>query len=274
MKILINGKENSDISVNDRGLQFGDGVFTTLTVKNQQAMLWPQHLQRLQHDCSVLAIALPQQNLLEQDISKIIQTNGDGIVKIIITRGPSERGYAASQAGPTSRIIKWSPRPDWPTDYFEKGIECTWCQTLLCENPRLAGVKHLNRLQNVLARMELDGTSNAEGLILNTQGQIIEAISANVFFYKENTLYTPDLSLAGVNGLMRAQVLQYATDQAVSVDIRPLHRAFVESAEAAFITNTVIGLWPLAKLGPHVYDKANSLFLKGLQSYLSQWTLY
>ena len=153
MKAWVNGVETSEITVYDRGLQYGDGLFETMRVCSGNIIFWPEHLARLREGCQRLAINL-ELNLLQQQLAVIQAEKLSGVIKLIVTRGESARGYRVDTSKPATVIWMYSEMPAYPAGYYTDGVDVLLCKTPVSRNPLLAGLKHLNRLENVMARSE------------------------------------------------------------------------------------------------------------------------
>lgn len=249
---LINGVPATHIPASDRGLHYGDGLFETLAVDTGTALLWDAHLQRLLTGCERLGLPAPDTALLENEAAQLCAGQARAVLKIIVTRGPSARGYRPPCTPMPTRIMIRSAWPEYPAGNSSRGVAVDWCRTPLARNPRLAGIKHLNRLEQVLARAECP-SALAEGLMCDTEGYAIEGTMSNVFIVRHGTLITPDLSQSGVAGVLRAQVLAAAREHGVECREAWLRPAEVEAAEEVFLTNSIIGLWPVTRLGERTY---------------------
>jgi len=249
VKTLINGAPCDTISVNDRGLLYGDGVFRTLLLQKGEILQWHRHYQRLFKDCVALNLTCPPESLLHTELINLVAGVQDGVAKVIITRGHSQRGYTPIHNPVTTRIISLTELPAYPQSNYDLGVELHICQLKLASQPKLAGVKHLNRLENVLAAAEWTDPSIAEGLLLDEQGNVIEGIRSNVFMVKEGELLTPDLSRCGVSGVQRERLIEWAAQQGVKCKIVDIQLSELLAADEIFIVNSVIGLWPVRKIG-------------------------
>ena len=245
--IQINGKETGDISVLDRGLQYGDGVFETIAVCDGAPLLWDQHWQRLHQGCAALAIQTPNQQVIESEIADICSGCGRAVLKLIVTRGNSHRGYRPVSDEAPNYIVYLLPWPDYVNDYRSNGATLTICETRLASNPRVAGIKHLNRLEQVLARAEWHD-EYAEGLVLDYDNNVIEGTASNLFIVKNGALITPDLKFCGVSGVMRQQVMLQAHQSGIDVKIEQLSEIELAAADEIFVTNSIIGIWPVTCL--------------------------
>ena len=179
---LINGAESETLAVNDRGVQFGDGCFTTARILRGQVQLLSAHLARLQTTCEKLFIPYDDWALLAQEMARLAQPHQDGVLKVIITRGAGGRGYSAAGCVNPTRILSVSPRPAHYLRWREEGISLSLSPVRLGRNPSLAGLKHLNRLEQVLIRSHLEQTDADEALVLDSDGWLTECCAANVFW--------------------------------------------------------------------------------------------
>lgn len=242
---LINGRAGDQVPVRDRGFQYGDGLFETIAVCAGRPLLWERHMQRLSRDAARLGIAAPPEPLWRAEAHGLCRGVARGVLKLVLTRGGSERGYAPAEAEPT-RVVSLAPWPDQPPAHAQDGVDVRLCRTTLACHPRLAGIKHLNRLEQVLARGEWkDGY--AEGLMLDEDGHVIEGTMSNLFLVQRGALLTPDLSRCGVAGVVRDLVLEKARALALPVHVTTLTPADLLTADEIFLTNSLIGLWPVKR---------------------------
>ena len=243
--MLINGKPGNTISIRDRGLLYGDGVFRTFPVCNGHALHWPLHFQKLRHDCAALNISCPDFDLLTLELKSLSAAHSDAVFKIIVTRGMSARGYAPDPDAAPNHIWDASPMPVYPEDWKTSGVTLSLCQLRLGHQRRLAGIKHLNRLENVLAAAEIGDA--AEGLMLDVAGHAIEGTRSNLFLVSNGVLVTPDLSRCGVAGVQRDRVMSYAKETGMTVEVRDVLPDELLFADEMFLTGSVFGLWPVAR---------------------------
>ena len=250
--LLINGEPGDSVSVMDRGFQYGDGIFETLAVANSEPLLWDRHMQRFFRGAERLAIPAPDEAVLRREAGQACRGAVRGVLKIILTRGISGRGYAPGIDVTPTRTIGLLPWPDYPAQHRTDGIKVQFCRTLITRHNILAGLKHLNRLEQVLARMELK-TGCAEGLMQDETGHIIEGTMTNLFIVSRGTLLTPDLTHSGVEGVMRGLVMERAS--ALSIDCRSveLTREDILGAEEIFLTNSLAGIWPVRQVESQIY---------------------
>ena len=248
--ILINGQPENRIEVTDRGLQYGDGLFETIAYRNGQLEYYPQHLSRLLEGCQRLKIGFSvaqQQSLTEEVHAVCRQLNNDAVIKIMVTRGSGGRGYRYQTDMQPSRIISTHAMPIYPESH-QSGITVRFCHQRLANNPALAGIKHLNRLEQVLARNEWQDDSIVEGLMLDYQDQVIEGTMSNVFLVQNSQLSTADLSDSGIAGIMRQQLIKIADRLSIPLHITSLTINDLKSADEVFVCNSLIGIWPVTSI--------------------------
>lgn len=252
--VLVNGEARDRVSVRDRGLQYGDGIFETIAVHEGRPLLWERHIARLLKGCERLAIApAPMPHVLSAEAERLCADVGRGVLKIMLTRGSSASGYAPACEGGPTRILERRPWPARPVSYAVEGVAVRLCRTRLGRNPRLSGVKHLNRLEQVLARAEWEAEF-AEGLMFDDQDNLIEGTTSNVFVVVDGMLLTPDLSHCGVEGVMRETVLARASELGLPSRIAQLGREVLAQAEEMFLTNSLIGIWPVNRVESRRYS--------------------
>ncbi len=242
--MLVNGVPGNLISIRDRGLLYGDGVFRTLCVINGHAEHWPLHYQKLQHDCNALGIHCPDFAGLTAQLDSLLVDHANAVYKIIVTRGLATRGYAPAPDAVSTHIWDIFPLPEYPKSWLKQGVSLRLCELRLSVQPRLSGIKHLNRMENVLAAAECNDV--AEGLLLDVGGWVIEGTRSNVFLVSAGRLITPDLSRCGVAGVQRDRVIAYARKIGMSVEVRDVALAELLAADEIFLTNSVFGLWSVA----------------------------
>ncbi|MBA1205170.1 aminodeoxychorismate lyase [Pseudomonas capeferrum] len=240
----IDGQPATAVNLQNRGLAYGDGLFETIAVRAGHPALLEGHLGRLALGCQRLAIPVDIA-LVRDEVLRYARALDNGVAKLILTRGDSQRGYAPADGALSRRILQGTPAPGYPAGNGEHGVRLYPCSTRLAEQPRLAGLKHLNRLEQVLARAEWQDSEHAEGLMRDTSGRVIEGVYSNLFIVRDGVLQTACLSRCGVAGVMRAALLDLAPGLGIPVQIRDLSLSDLEKADEVFLCNSVYGVWPV-----------------------------
>ena len=244
MHSWVDGQPESALPLKDRGLAYGDGLFETVAVKGGRPVLLERHLLRLGEGCSRLGINADAA-LIRSELLAYAAALGEGVVKLILTRGDSLRGYAAQLGAQPRRILQGNPPAVYPSAHAQHGVRLFPCTTRLAEQPLLAGLKHLNRLEQVIARAEWQDAEHAEGLMLDTSGRLIEGVFSNLFLVRDAVLLTPDLSRCGVAGVMRTELLFQAESLGIAVQVADLGLEHLQRADEVFVCNSVYGVWPV-----------------------------
>lgn len=243
---LVNGQVDAGISPLDRGLSYGDGVFRTLKTRAGEPIWWSDHYATLARDCAALALTCPEQKMLLNEVQTVAQ-GADRVIKITLTRGEGARGYRPPDLVSPTRIVAAAPLPDY-AQQAASGVSVRWCRLRLARQAELAGIKHLNRLQNLLARMEWGDPTLAEGLLCDDTGAVIGGTMTSLFVVRGNELLTPDLSLSGVDGVTRSRVLRAARVHGVQWRICRLEAADILAADEVFLGNSIAALWRIVRL--------------------------
>ena len=247
-KSLVNGQPADQVSVLDRGLRYGDGCFETMALNGGRIRLWHRHYERLMYGCRRLGIQPDfDRAVLERELKMLIADTEQAIVRLTVTRGNSGKGYAYPEKQQPTRILSLLPGAEYPSKYREEGVAVRLCNTTLGRNPALAGIKHLNRLEQVLARSEWNDEF-AEGLLFDDQGRVIEGTISNVFIVEDEKVCTPRLNSCGVAGVMRAELLERMKHLGIDAYEADIDRKRLLAANECFLSNAVIGIWPVNKI--------------------------
>lgn len=209
---------------------------------------------RLSEGCARLGIPMPDPEQLGAETRSLIHDADQAVVKILVTRGSGGRGYRPPQPAQPRRMISRHDMPEPPAGAPTKGITVRWCSTRLGINPTLAGLKHCNRLEQVLARGEWDDPLIPEGVMCDVEGRVIEGTQSNLFLYRAGTLLTPALRRCGVSGLARSIAISEAEAAGIPVEVCDILPDTVLAADGMFLTNALIGAWPVARLDGHRFD--------------------
>ncbi|MEI6067001.1 MAG: aminodeoxychorismate lyase [Methylococcaceae bacterium] len=246
--ILVNGECREHIEISDRGFQYGDGLFETIAVINGQPVFFDRHIGRLNAGCRRLYIPFPGAELLAFEAQKLSEHSSNAVLKLILTRGSGGRGYRQPDVIQATRVLSLHPFPDYPGSYKEQGIVARFCDTRLGLNPALAGIKHLNRLEQILARAEWTDPAIQEGIMLDINGHVIEGTMSNLFYVKNHTLYTSVLTFAGVAGIIRGILMAISSIQGISAIEHTFTQDELLSADEVFVCNSIAGIWPVRQI--------------------------
>lgn len=242
--MMINGEMCDSLPLSDRALHYGDGLFETVAVVNGKPRLWSAHMQRLERGCKVLGLPQPDQEMLRQEALSLCGSEQRAVIKLIYSRGSGGRGYRPPREVSTRRIFFRYPWPEQAP--LSEGVRIRLCQTPLACHPQLAGIKHLNRLEQVLARNEWDDPDIYEGLMCDLQGHVKEGTMCNLFWLEKGKLYTPNLTQCGVAGVMRRQVMELALEQGIQVMQSEITPDALAKVDEIFLTNSLIGICPVS----------------------------
>jgi 4-amino-4-deoxychorismate lyase len=248
-RVLVDGVSAQTVSAFDRGLSYGDGLFETIRFVGGTAPLWSRHLQRLRESGERLRLPVPDAALLLREALMVADGLEQAVVRITVTRGLGERGYAPPSSPHPTRIVAAFAAPAIAGDAYVHGIRLRWCETRLARQPLLAGMKHLNRLEQVLARAEWSDPSFADGLLCDTDGHVIAATMANLFAVIDGVLVTPSVEHAGVAGVARAEILA----SRATVHVGDISRKDLLRADEVFLSSSVRGILPVQAVDDTVY---------------------
>ena len=243
-RALVNGVPDAQIAANDRGLLYGDGLFETILFVGGVAPLWPRHMQRLSQGCERLLLPSPDPAILAREAAEVVAGMPRAVVRITLTRGSGARGYALPANVACTRIVAAFEPPFIPPDWYKRGIRVRFADLALAAQPRLAGIKHLNRLEQVLARAEWTDPAVVEALLSDREGHVISAIAANLFLVRQGRSITPALERCGVAGVARAEALAAMP----RTQVRDVMREELMHADEIFLTSSVRGILPVREL--------------------------
>lgn len=252
-RVLVNGRPDQQVSPLDRALHFGDGLFETIACRRGRPRFLPLHLERLQLGCARLGLDAGNLEDIRTEVRALAGEVHEAIVKVVLTRGAAlARGYGVTGREKATRITFRYAWPQETRTESQDGIQARTATLRLGENPALAGLKHCNRLEQVLARREWTDPGIAEALVFSSSGKLVSGTMSNVFIVEESGLRTPRLDLCGVAGVMRRVVLREATRAGISVHEAALSAEDLQKADEVFLTNARIGIWPLRALDGRV----------------------
>ncbi|MDC0422691.1 aminodeoxychorismate lyase [Methylophilaceae bacterium] len=246
-QFLINGKKSLGLNPFDRGLAFGDGVFRTIKIQNGVPKFWKFHYEILSHDAKSIQIDIPSSRILLNDIKKLFSEPGNFVGKFIITRGVSARGYQFKNNIKCTRILLKNKFIPVKNEMVKKGVCLQVCKQKISENSTLAGIKHLNRLENVLAKTELQ-EKNFDGILLDSHGYVNECISSTIIIRVGSTLYVPNQNRAGVSGVTKRIIIDNAEVMGYKVKIKKISLDDLMKSDEVVIANSIIGAIPIRKI--------------------------
>jgi 4-amino-4-deoxychorismate lyase len=251
---LINGHRGHCVDVSDRGLLYGDGLFETVAVRDQAPCLWAAHVSRLTRGAQRLGIPMPEPSLLRKEAAHLIAGVSDAVLRITLTRGGEGRGYRPPLHARPTRLLVLYPNATPAGHWLRPGIRLRLCRAQISENAQLAGIKHLNRLEQVLARSEWDDPDSVDGVMTDSRGHVICGTMSNLFLVDDQGIATPSLRRCGVAGVVRGLVLDRAAALGLSLRVTEVTLEALAAARAVFVTNSLLGLVPIARFEGSEYD--------------------
>lgn len=257
----VDGVESDVISINDRAVHYGDGLFETIAVRDHAPRLLPLHFERLRNGCTQLGITPPDSDALQRDLAAVINASsldtGFCVAKIIVSAGSGRRGYRRDDSAEKSVVIGLVEGSGLRGECYSNGVRLTLCKTRLAIQPRLAGIKSLNRLEQVLARREWQRNDVFDGLMCDTGGRLICGTMTNVFVVRKNVLVTPSLTRCGVAGVMRQFVLTRLADTGVDIEVCDFALDELPAADEVFLSNSQIGVVPVRRIDEQQFEPGN-----------------
>lgn len=254
-KWLVDGRDSQTVPVEDRGLAYGDGLFETIAVRGKGCRFLAEHLQRLKVGCERLRIPPPDQLILASEAEALTKDCDHGALKIIVTRGTGTRGYAALGKPQPLRALGLEFTEPGPPEYVQFGVRVRYCAMSLSRNAALAGLKTLNRLEQVIARSEWIDSDIKEGLMLDSRRCVTSGTMTNLFLVVDHALLTPLLTEAGVAGIMRSKILKEARSAGIETHELTISTDDVANASEVFVSNALIGIWPVREIDGKGYTR-------------------
>jgi 4-amino-4-deoxychorismate lyase len=252
-RMLVNGLPGDTVNALDRGLSYGDGLFETIRFIGDSAPLWSRHMHRLDESCRRLQLPEPAALQLLRDACAVAHDMPQSAVRITLTRGMGTRGYAPPVSPQITRVVAAFEPPAMDREVYVEGVRLRVCTTRLAEQPLLAGMKHLNRLEQVLARAEWNDPAIAEGVLCDASGRVISATMANLFAVVNGRLMTPAVDRCGVAGVARAEVLAVYPE----TEIGDLMLDDLQEASEVFLSSSVRGILPVCSLNGRDYVRGD-----------------
>ena len=271
--VLINGEELSEVSIFSRNFQFGDGLFETCIGRDGKILFWSKNFDRLNFGCEKLNINKISESIWLHDIKRALNlfTKKHFILKLILSRGNSLRGYGYKDDIEPTRVVIIS---EMQKSKVNKVFSLEYSKSGYHSNPKLAGIKHCNRLEQILARSSL---SSNEAIMLDEKENVISVTQGNIYFIFENTLLTPKLDRCGVIGSRRSLILELARSIKLDAMESDISMDQIQKADEVFISNSVIGIQPISSiegnklsLNPLTEKIQKAFYLKTQE--VSSWT--
>lgn len=249
--ISINGNISRSVDVEDRGFLYGDGVFETMRFQNGRLPLWQEHKIRLLSSIRKLFIQFEEADIeshLSEFLSRLPSVNG--VVKLVVTRGKGGKGvYPDKQSLPTIVLLFYERTAVKSDIWLQPEVELVLSDHHLSENCYLAGIKHLNRLDYIIAAERTPVSSHQELLLADTEEKIIESMHHNIFIVQKDRVLTPKLSECGVEGVLKRVLISLIDhNDSISCSEQVLSYSDVINADEVFLTNAVVGVVPVKSL--------------------------
>jgi 4-amino-4-deoxychorismate lyase len=246
--MIVNGRQQQHIAIADRAFQYGDGCFTTVAFRNKHIEFFDAHIARLKLACKKLYIEFDKWTELKRCIVDSLNPAVDCVIKVMITRGEGGRGYSPECATNPSFIISHHTIPLHYTYWQTEGVKLTVSPITLACQPLLAGIKHLNRLEQVLIKHALVKTDYDDAIVCDTQHKIIETSVGNLFWYKDDVWFTADLSESGVEGVMRNQIIALMQEKGLECRVVKQNVSDLFGAQELFVCNSLMIIVPVMNL--------------------------
>jgi 4-amino-4-deoxychorismate lyase len=250
-RVLREGRVRLWLEPEDRGLAYGDGVFETMLVHRGQPVWWDEHWQRLRRGAERLGLPLPQESEVRREANDMLAGQERAVLKLVLTRGSGGRGYAPPLDSVPTVVLSTHQAPV----RLARGLHLRWARTTLAIQPALAGIKHLNRLEQVLARAEWQDPDIDEALMCDGEDRVVSATAGNLFALVGGRWLTPSVERCGIAGIAREWLLA----QLPEAEVADLSAAEVSHADALFLCNSVRGILPVRRLGMREWPRDESV---------------
>ena len=249
------GQFIDSLPLTDRSIHYGDGVFETIAISDNKPELLSAHLDRLEQACQCLKIPYAGHQAIVSEIKSLLclQPQQRAVLKILISRGSGGRGYNLPDIVKPSCLLGLYTFPNDIDCFAQKGINVFLCKTRLAYNSSIAGIKHLNRLEQVLATTEFDSSIYQEGFMFDGNDNLIEGTKSNIFIMRQGVLQTPALSGCGVEGIMKKLILGIAQDSGIKTIENTIKLEMLNEADEVFVCNSIIRLWPVTMINQRSY---------------------
>lgn len=255
-EVWVNGKQDCQIDPLERGLAYGDGLFATMRFSGGEVLFLRAHLQRLTQGAKRLGFDWCASDPLIAQIKHLAMTHGDGCIKLLLGRGVGGRGYAAPTSGLITEVVSIHAIPSHYSQWQIAGISLMSSDVKLAHQPLLAGIKHLNRLEQVLIKSKQLASGFDDWLVMDQKHNVIESSMANLFLVDGNRVVTPSIALAGVAGVMREQVIYALIERGFDLHITDVSYQQLPQFEHGFITNSLFGLVDINRVDDLTFERS------------------
>lgn len=250
---LVDGQPTDFCPVDDRGLAYGDGVFRTLRIVDGRPEAWHVHMARLADDCSRLGLSQPDAQELWRQARALIDGRRDGVLKIMLTRGSGGRGYAPDQVSTLRRILSIHDLPAHAQGE-PAALALDWSPVALARQPLLAGIKHLNRLEQVLARDDCRRRGAADAAMHDSAGWLTSTTMRNLLLRAtDGRWWTPRLDQAGVAGVTRQRLMSALAETGHAVTECAIAADSLGSFDTVIACNSVGGVVPVTRIEQAIF---------------------
>ncbi len=256
-EVWVNGKPDCQVNPLERGLAYGDGLFATMRFSGGEVLFLRAHLQRLTQGAKRLGFDWCASDSLISQITHLALTRGDGCIKLLLGRGVGGRGYAAPTSGSITEIVSLHAIPSHYSQWQNTGVSLKSSEVKLAQQPLLAGIKHLNRLEQVLIKSKKLPSGFEDWLVMDQKRNVIESSMANLFLVDGNNVITPSIALAGVAGVMREQVIYALIARGFDLHIHDVSYQQLSQFEHGFITNSLFGLVDINRIDNLTYARSS-----------------
>ena len=255
---LVNGAETSALDIADRGLAYGDGLFETMRIISGRVPLLSLHLARFTEGVRKLQFGHEKKlvTTFKAAVKDALKNlSGEALLKIIVTRGSGGRGYTPAEDSTCNIIVQVFDFPQYPIEYTQSGVAVKICEHRLYHNPALAGIKHLNRLDQVLASKELG--EETEGILFDQNEQLVEGLKSNILVFQTDQIVTPKLDNCGVKGTLRQFLIQSSPSLDLDIIEADITREELDQAQGLAMINSIYGIWPVKSISGNAvpYDE-------------------
>lgn len=260
MKIYINGtfysKADATVSVYDHGLLYGDGVFEGIRAYGGRIFRLKEHVDRLYRGAHTIMLGIPMtREEMARAVAETVRENGlkDAYIRLVVTRGIGKLGLNPFNCGTPQVIIIADKIALYPKAFYRNGLSVVTVPTRRNSTETVnPGVKSLNYLNNILAKIEAINAGVHEAIMLNTLGYVAECTGDNLFIVSRGILITPPLSMGLLGGITRDEVIALATRSGIEVRETMFTRHDIFNAEECFLSGTAAEIIPVVKVDGRV----------------------